>query len=343
MTIPTQYSIQNESVIIDKESQLLTIDYSVQEKRGFFGLRNKGYVASLSILNHDTSMSAFEYEIPKDLKIREELSEVENGLYAVIDETLRSLEQYTATQAAKKTIAYHEEGLSSSLEMRLAETNDTGKSITSNDLITAIVGTTNITSLTQKGFLQYREESERSLKGAIAEADSASGDTLHAVILYLDAKRYKSAKTAKKGIQRFLDNLENAEELSLTKQQRSIIVNNFVPEYHALQRSTRAPKYPEDVFDHALESAIGGGLGGYIGGLIAEALIFTVTKTHVKIPGFYIGAGLQFARPYVSETLRYAKGKYQLENKERKLIERIERQLYRLPSAERKLLKSTTE
>ncbi|MBI2667034.1 hypothetical protein HYX13_05465, partial [Candidatus Woesearchaeota archaeon] len=100
-----------------------------------------------------------------------------------------------------------------------------------------------------------------------------------------------------------------------------------VPAYFSLQHKYVGRKIPEDILGHAWDSFWSGGINGWLGiSLAGEFFLNKVTGGNYDLPGWYIGASIAFAWPYLRAVSDLAFGNT-FEKEKKELIERTERRL----------------
>jgi hypothetical protein len=93
-----------------------------------------------------------------------------------------------------------------------------------------------------------------------------------------------------------------------------------------------AAAFPSEIVEHAVGSFFGGGIGGWIAlSWIGESVIRGITGMSLDIPGWYIGAAIAFAAPYVRALYGASTREQQFERRRRALITKINNRL-ELPS-----------
>ncbi len=87
-----------------------------------------------------------------------------------------------------------------------------------------------------------------------------------------------------------------------------IIANEFVVTYLRIRRDRKhAVQLPDDIVNHAIGSFIEGGIkGAIVLSWIGEEIINKLLDTSYEIPGWYIGAGVQFLWPYIKAPFQFA-------------------------------------
>jgi hypothetical protein len=177
-------------------------------------------------------------------------------------------------------------------------------------VITAVKHLTNVTSLTREGLEAYQRDRSNAIEKVTGPKVPTAALRGHDVMLGVEAfLRYEAegTKDVKALTERTLDYLDRVERQhegpgpALTKKQAYIIVEEYVPAFVQIKKSyDAAVAYPKDIAGHAFGSFFGGGITGWITiSLLGEPVLRGLTGMYWDLPGFYIGAAVAFAWPYL--------------------------------------------
>jgi hypothetical protein len=205
-------------------------------------------------------------------------------------------------------------------------------------VITAVRHLTNITSLSRDGLEEYQRDRSQALE-RVTQSESFSSalrvhDILQAVEAFLrfEAEGTTDVEALRERTLDYLDLLERKHSGSspaLTYEQRHIIVNEFVADFVKMRRKyDAAAAYPKNLIEHALGSFFGGGIAGwFLLSFLGEEVLEGLTGTSLNIPGFYIGAAVSFAWPYLQAAFGLLTRERQYERRRQSLLEKTGRRL----------------
>lgn len=323
---PTRYSDRESSTFFDVAGTLLSLRYSVEERRRYLVLP----AASLARLEAKVDDGAYEtthaYEIPRNLHVGEEIAVIERGLYGFMDDVVRGAMQLRVLEVTERAVEALEDEhiyqLPAESPPELAEgAREPGEASAETHerrvveelaqrLVTAVSHVTNVTSLTVGGLRDFQRERtmtlERLARAASPGAALQTRDVLQAVEAFLryDADPGEDAETLKARALEYLVHLRKRSGRTgplLTAEQLEIVLGEFVPACMALRRRhERAVRVPSDLGEHVIGSFFGGGITGWLTiSLFGEALLSNLAGVSLDLPGWWIGAGTAFAWPYL--------------------------------------------
>lgn len=300
------YAKNNKGTIFDLDGILLTsTGYDTKPNNNWIGrVRDNEANLSIEVENLEYNCS---YTIPKDFKIGEELTPIEDKIYLFINDILSDIndgwEKKRIENEAKSleaaVLEIQPDHLENCPQWEIHENQYVER------LILSIKNVTGITSLSKKKFQEYRsllcgqiKINQKDGKNELNNADLTSQEELlYHVVGFIDTLPADTKKLSNK-VRKYLANEP------ITEQDLNIIVDRFVPSllninsnYSQLRRKETVPN---DISDHALNSFLEGGFTGWITmSVFGEAVINGIFSTDIDIPGWYIGAGISFALPYV--------------------------------------------
>ena len=182
----------------------------------------------------------------------------------------------------------------------------------------------------KRGAKKKKREVEVSDSGIEAKIFSTT-DILCSVADYLDTTKTKGISSIKHKVNNHLQNLEQRLDLKSSELFSTVvknaIVHEFVPAYLSLREEYAHITSPNDILEHAWSSFWNGGIVGWLTiSLVGESVFNGIMGTNYDLPGWYLGAGISFALPYLQAISYLVSGKnFKKEKKE--LIERKGREL----------------
>ncbi|MDP3990293.1 MAG: hypothetical protein Q8Q01_03745 [archaeon] len=330
------YARSNKGTIFDLDRILLTsTGCDTKPNKNWIG-RVRDYEANLSIEVESIEYSC-PYTIPKDFKIGEELVPIENKIYLFINDILSDINDNLEKKKIENEVKSLEaaileiphDHLDDSLQWEMYEDKYVER------LILSIKNVTGITSLSKKRFQEYRsllsgqvKISQKDNKNEFDNTDITSQERLYNVVGFINTMPTDTEGSLSNKVRQYLANEP------ITEQDLDIIINQFVPSLLKINKNysklRRKETIPTDISDHAFNSFLEGGLTGWITmSIFGESVINGILSTDIHIPGWYIGAGIYFALPYVRTlfTKKKAEDYYNSEND--RLINLYEDQIFK--------------
>lgn len=325
---PAKYSDSENSTFFDVSGILLSVSYDVGRTRKYHLIPSTTTAKIKVNIDDGARVLTHQYRIPRTFRVGREIESVEDGLYGLMDEAIRSVVQMGRLDETRKEVNQAEdqylfpEVKTFREYLATVETpEENGKAQEYqvwdefvNQLIIAVQHVTYITSLSREGLEEYQERRARGLEQALSQ-DIPLYDPkalLQAVAGFLDSNTDIDVdiRVAQERTLSYLQLLEERETGSGVVRSRrdEIIANEFVVTYLRIRKERKhAVQLPDDIVDHAIGSFIEGGIKGlivlsWIGGSVINA----VFKTNYEIPGWYIGAGVQFLWPYIKAPFQLA-------------------------------------
>jgi len=325
---PTKYAGSESSTFFDVSGMLLSVNYDVERTKKYHLIPSAATAKVKVDIGDGTRILTHQYRIPKTLKVGREIESIQNGLYGLMDEAIRSIVQMRSLDETRKEVRQAEDQYlfpeAKTFREYLAtveKPEENGKAQEYqvwndfvNQLLTAIQHVTDITSLSREGFEAYQERRAIGLEQALSQ-DIPLYDPkalLQAVADFLDSDTDIDVdiKIAQERTLSYLRLLEERGTGSGTVRLRrdEIIANEFVVTYLRIRKDRKhAVQLPDDIVSHAIESFIEGGIKGFLVlSWIGAEVINGIFKTNYEIPGWYIGAGVQFLWPYIKAPFQLA-------------------------------------
>ena len=351
--IPSRYSDKNSSTFFEVAGLLITIEYEVIEKNRLF-VFPVAILGRLSARVGDSGARiSHQYDIPRGHWVGGEIAHTERGLYGFMDEVVRAAVQMKALETAERDVEAAEaehlffEGALPRRDESGAAAEGTSHGATAqaellselvSRVLTAVRHLTNITSLSRDGLEAYQRDRSQALERVTQSESFSSALRIHDILQAVEAfLRYEAEGTTDVQALRertldYLDVLEHRHSGSspaITHEQAHIIVNEFVPDFVKMRRKYEAATaYPKNIVEHAIGSFIGGGIAGwFILSLLGERVLEGLTGTSMSIPGFYIGAAVSFAWPYLQATVGLLTRDRNYERRRQSLLEKTSRRL----------------
>ncbi len=348
---PTRYSDQPGSTFFEVAGTLVSIRYEAVERSRYLVLRGSPLAGVHVSIDDGAAVLTHEYALPGNRKVGGEIGAIERGLYSFMDEVVRAAMQIRALERTEKDVRaleaehLYREGSEAQGQLEISDPVGAWRSAEdrvldelTNRLITAISHVTNVTSLTREGLDAYQGDRNTALERVLESKSATAGlrvqGVLQALSGYLshDVDPQAEPATVK---ERALDYLAYVERRrkgdtpTLSDEQAHIIVNEFVPAYMKLKRKHEAAvAFPSNIVENAVGSFFGGGIAGFIViDLFGESIIEGLTGVSINLPGWWIGAGVEFVRPYLRATYARRVSGEQYERKRQELLERMTRRL----------------
>ncbi|UCF21266.1 MAG: hypothetical protein JSU87_07760 [Gemmatimonadota bacterium] len=345
--LPTRYAERSNSTFFEVADLLVTIDYRVVRRKSLL-LMPGPPSARLLVTIAETQRLAHEYRMPKARRVGGEISRIERGLYAFLDEVVRSAVQMKALESAERAVEELEsdhlygaaelapaERASGLSDDRFEQAPFVGELV--DKLVTAFRLLTNVTSLTREGLEAYQGDRSAALEKVVESASLTSALRVQSLVQAVEAFLHHEvdATTDVKVLrERTLDYLAEVRRRSdvaavISDEQAHVIVNDFVPAYLKLRkRYDAAAEAPHNLVEHALGSFFGGGIAGYLViSLFGEAVIRNLTGMYVDLPGWYLGAAVAFAWPYLKGAVGLLTRDKKLDREREALLKRINARL----------------
>lgn len=351
--IPSRYSDKNSSTFFEVAGLLITIEYEVIEEKRMLVFPG-AIVGRLSARVGDSTAKIFhQYEIPRGHWVGGEIAHTERGLYGFMDEVIRAAVQLKALETAERDVEAAEaehlffEGALLRKDERGGVADGSSHRATAqvallaelvSRVMTAVRHLTNITSLSRDGLEAYQRDRSQALERVTQSESFTSAlrvhDILQAVEAFLrfEAEGTKDVQVLRERTLDYLDVLErrhSGNSPAITHEQAHIIVNEFVPDFVKMRlKYETAAAYPKNIFEHAVGSFFGGGIAGwFILSFLGERVLEGLTGTSMNIPGFYIGAAVSFAWPYLQATFGLLMRDRHYENRRQSLLDKTSRRL----------------
>lgn len=353
---PTRYSAKDDSTFFQVEGTLVSVRYHVEERRRW-GVLPQPYGARLEVVVDDgAARLEHRYELPTSLRTGSELDPIERGLYAVIDEAIRTTMQLRAQEsterAARRAESEHlfrdEAGAAPDLLGPAARHSPAASNVLAeltDKLVTAVRHATKVTSLSTDGLAEYQRQQaeayERILRSTSPEAALHLHGALRSVASFLEheVEDEEVVDRLKERAREYLALVEERDKesgLVLNSSQRRAIIDDFVPAYTGMLREHRKAGALPEIVGHTFGSFFGGGISGFLAlDLFGESLIEALAGIPLDLPGWWIGAGVAFLWPYLKVAHGLLTREDRLEKKRQRLLEKVDRQLDRaaLPPA----------
>jgi len=325
---PTKYADSDNSTFFDVSGILLSVNYNVERGRKYHLIPSTTTAKIKVNIGDGTRVLTHQYKIPRTFRVGREIESIQDGLYGLMDETIRSVVQMRRLDETQKEVGQAEEQYlfpevkafrEYLATVEIPEENGKAQEYRVwdefvNQLVISVQHVTDITSLSREGFEEYQERRARSLKQALSQ-DIQFHDPkalLQAVADFLDLNTDTEVDimVAQERTLSYLQLLEERETGSSVVRSRrdEVIANEFVVTYLRIRRDrTHAVQLPDDIVDHAIESFVEGGIKGLVVlSWIGESIINNILKENYEIPGWYIGAGVQFLWPYIKAPFQLA-------------------------------------
>jgi len=325
---PTKYADSENSTFFDVSGILLSVNYDV-ERRKKYNLIPSTTTAKIKVnIGDGARVLTHQYRIPRTFKVGREIESIQDGLYGLMDEVIRSVVQMRRLDETRKEVSQTEERYlfpevktfrEYLTTVELPEENGKAQEYRvwdefANQLVISVQHITDITSLSRGGFEEYQERRASSLKQALSQDIQIIDPKalLQAVVDFLDSNTDIDVDimVAQERTLSYLQLLEERETGSgvVRSRRNEVIANEFVVTYLRIRRDrTHAVQLPDDIVDHAIGSFVEGGIKGMVVlSWIGESIINSIFKTNYDVPGWYIGAGLQFLWPYIKAPYQLA-------------------------------------
>ncbi len=351
--IPSRYAGKNSSTFFDVAGLLITIEYEVTSKKALLVFPGTLVARLHARVDDSAPRISHQYEIPRSHWVGSEIAQVERGLYGFMDEVVRAAIQLKALESAERQVeaAEAEHIFFEGAIRRQAEVDELANDVPQRasaqaDLLTELVARvitavrhlTNVTSLSREGLEAYQRDRSHALERVTQSKSFSSALRVHDILQAVEAfLRFEAEGTTEVQSLRertldylnLLDKKHSGSAETLTHEQAHIIVNEFVPAFVKMRRKYEAAAaYPKNIVEHAFGSFVGGGIAGWFTlSLLGEKVLEGLTGTSINIPGFYIGAAVSFAWPYLRATLGFLTRERQYERRRQALLERTTHRL----------------
>lgn len=325
---PTKYADSENSTFFDVSDILLSVNYEVERKKKYYIIPSTNTAKIKVNIGDGARVLTHQYKIPRTFKVGREIESVQDGLYGLIDETIRSVVQIRRLDEARKEVSQLEDQYLfpevKTFREYLAtveKPEENGKAQEYriwdefvNQLIVSVQHVTDITSLSREGLEEYQDRRARGLEQSLSQNIHINDpkNLLQAVMDFLDSNTDIDVDilVAQERTLSYLQLIEEREigNSVVRSKQNEIIANEFVVAYLSIRRKkTHAVQLPDNIVDHAIGSFIEGGIKGMIVlSWIGESIVNKIFKVNYEIPGWYIGAGIQFVWPYVKAPFQFA-------------------------------------
>ncbi len=302
---PREYSLSMDTVTIEVGDEVLVASYGIEQRtKGILRRQSNKANFQISFLNSGVG-ERFSFDIPKQSKVGDEFTAVENGIYSSLDLAIRGYIQSKSIELTGEGVSKLEEGLISgngaddALE-RYISTAINSEQIREviNKALVAARHVTKIPTISREGFQAYLEYRLGIVNKVSLDTQE---DIIEGVSNYIEATLHLGADEDKvwQAAREYLGRSGVSHKDSYLE----IIHKDFVPQYTQLRhRKKKQDRYPEDILGHVIESTVEGGIAGWIGFGVLEWLANGIFGTSINLPGFYIGTGLVFMAPYVRVT-----------------------------------------
>jgi hypothetical protein len=325
---PAKYADSENSTFFDVSGILLSVSYDVERTRKYRLIPSTTTAKVKVNIDDGARVLTRQYRIPRTFRVGREIESIQDGLYGLMDEAIRSVVQMRRLDETRKEVSQAEdqylfpEVKAFREYLATVETpEENGKAQEYrvwdefvNQLIIAIQHVTYITSLSREGLEEYQERRARGLEQALSQ-DIPLYDPkalLQAVADFLDSNTDIDVdiRVAQERTLSYLRLLEERETGSGVVQSRrdEIIAHEFIVTYLRIRKERKhAVQLPDDIVNHAIGSFVEGGIKGLIVlSWLGESVVNKLLNTNYEIPGWYIGAGAQFLWPYIKAPFQLA-------------------------------------
>ncbi len=347
--LPTVYSAKNNSTFFDVGGTLITVGYELFERKRWFLLPGPSLARVEINVGDGTSVMSYEYLVPRTRRVGPEITNVERGLYSLLDEAVRATMQAKVLEDAEREVRALE--IEHLFEGGSAAREATGDAATARKareqklldelvdrLITAVRHVTNVTSLSAEGLEAHQSDRSHALERVVQSTNLTSvleaQGVLGAVEAFLayEVESTTDVNTLRERTLGYLDRLRDTSSDALpaiSYEQAHIIANEFVPAYVVMkQKYDAAAAIPSDIFGHAFGSFFGGGITGWLTlSVFGELVIRNLTGMYVNIPGWYIGAAVAFVWPYITAAFGMVTRERKYERRRDLLLQRLSKRL----------------
>ena len=326
---PTRYANETDSVMMNMYDVVVALHYEIENRKKYKVLPKDSLVTLEAQIGSGELKSSYSYEISRNYKVGKEINEIETGLYALIDEIIRTIVQSNKLEKVTNTVEnLEEDSLATKFdslekykekqEETSQEENATQLTEFTDKLISSIVYLTGITSITSEGFNQYKNHRITALERIVKTEDKPikATELLDSItdVLNISPVVRRNKLNAQEAALDYLEAFQkNNTSLVLSIQHAQVMVESFASGYAAIARKRDNAVYiPSDIADHALNSFFDGGFKGFfalslVGESVANVLLPMAGYTEkVDIPGWYIGAAAEFAWPYIKAPFKLA-------------------------------------
>ncbi|MGD8866791.1 MAG: hypothetical protein PVI01_04160 [Gemmatimonadales bacterium] len=351
--IPSRYSDKNSSTFFEVAGLLITIEYEVIKKKRMLVFPGAIVGRLHARVGDSDARISHQYEIPRGHWVGGEIAHTERGLYGFMDEVVRAAVQLKALESAERDVEAAEaehlffEGALLRQDESAGVAGGASHGATAqaellaelvSRVMTAVRHLTNITSLSRDGLEAYQRDRSHALE-RVTQSESFSSalrihDILQAVEAFLryEAEGTKDVQALRERTLDYLDVLEHRHpggSPAITHEQAHIIVNEFVPDFVKMKKKYEAAVvYPKNIFEHAIGSFFGGGIAGwFLLSFLGERVLEGLTGASMNIPGFYIGAAVSFAWPYLQASFGLVIRDRHYERRRQSLMEKTSRRL----------------
>ena len=351
--IPIRYAVKSNSTFFDVAGLLISVGFEVRRGKRLLVLPGAIVAAVRARIGDDAEGITHQYTIPSNYRVGTEIAHVERGLYGFMDEVMRTAVQTKSLQSAEKEVKAAEaehlffDGAIGRADEAGAPPGDIADRAAAQNrfiselasrVVTAVRHLTNVTSLSVEGLEAYQRDRstalERVERGASLAGAARTHDMLQTVEAFLD---YESDGTTdvealQERTRDYLDyhmRRRASPDVGLGPAQMRVIVNEYVPAFLKLKKKyDAAVSYPKDVASHAIGSFFGGGFTGWIAlSVFGERVLEGLAGMSLDIPGWYIGAAVAFAWPYMRAAgAAFSREKW-YESRRSLLLDRIARRL----------------
>ncbi len=341
---PVRYGDRSQKAMVNILDAIVDLSYEVRPRKRFF--ITQSHIAFLNATIDEGVMAIpHTYEMPADFRIdsAQERQDVENGLYRLIDEIVRSVVQIRAIReeevnhlrALTRPLATcdsadnDEETGTESLEQLERESTLRYKQQLEKDshsLVDAMRRVTRITTLNWEDYSKYHKSEEGGEEKIYAPFKEPNPRKfLTSLMAYLDifARSEDDVVDVQQKTLVYLQRQNNSNVGGLISAQNvETIVNEWVVTYWAARRARKLPHLTEELtLDRLGKSAFEGGVIGFLVSLGVEAIIDNATGSESYIPGFFIGTGLQYFWPFIRAPFSFASNNIQFYYSRRRLIQ----------------------
>ncbi len=366
-----KYSTKNLTTQFTLDSLQGSVTYLTQEKKKYSFIPI-GYIANIQMVIDKTEINR-EFEISLSKKKGNEIKNVEDILYSMVDESIRNVaqkklvvENRTNSQADNSFFDPNIKTMQAYLSSRPLQTEDDSLFTEyrnliqlTDQLIRSIVHVTQLQEITKEGFIAYQEkvvnrfsdttkdDIQNDITDKIKNTTSKFNEetkiqtkdiSIQKIVKYMEHKINPQSDTREiqKQVLAYLEHVSKGDQKILTGEQAKIIVEDFVPQYVVLRDKTYLATFPKNLLDHGLNSIWEGGVIGGIGLTIAEWITNLIFHTHFNFPCFGIGAGTVFVWPGVKmvATPYY---RYKEKKEFQQLLSETTSELKTIPSNEKSL------
>ncbi len=343
---PVKYANESNLTSFEIEGIPVTLSYEIIKKRKY-GIFGKPVDVLISVkINTNKDAIECKYQIPNSGKVGKELTEIEFALYGFIDKAVRYATQQYKLQLIKQDVDALNESFSSSELYKVLpkpQTDSLDKDISpfiqevTNNTLTSLAHLSNITSLNSSSFKYFQDNNKKTLEDLVSsQSISNSLKLLKGTGTFLDhsAKSYPTVLFAQEETLNYLQDLQKRDSKYLSKSSTKVIIEEFVPHYlDILKKNEKKNKLPRDIVGHTFKSFIEGGIKGWLVlNLIGENVYNELLDPNISIPGWYIGAGIQFIWPYLNVLSNKISFKQDSNQQKQALVQTISQKIEMLTS-----------